>query len=352
MPRLLLASGYLGAGKTSLLLAAATQLRAAGHRVAMVTNDQGSGLVDTWTAELAGLPVSEVPDGCFCCRLGALVDALGELRRADPDVILAEPSGSCADLQAAVVGPLARLGGLQVLPLTVAVEPACAAALAAAPATDALHYLWERQLAEAERILLTKTDLLAPAEAVRLQGGLRALFPGTPVLPVCAPTGAGIAAWLASVWEASAGGRPLDLDPARYAAAEAALAWLDAAGQMSAASALPAQAVGETLLRTLGDAVTRAGGRIAVAKCLLRGTGPTGRILHLDAGGAVRAAPGDDMLARRLLWRLNVRAAMVPEALSAAARRAVAAVCQEHGAAVVWERAAAFSPVRARGVPR
>jgi len=43
--------------------------------------------------------VEEITGGCFCCRLDELVAAIGRLDAgARPDVIVAEPVGSCTDL--------------------------------------------------------------------------------------------------------------------------------------------------------------------------------------------------------------------------------------------------------------
>ena len=45
--RLILVGGFLGAGKTSLLMSAAELLKKRGIPVGLVTNDQAEGLVDT-----------------------------------------------------------------------------------------------------------------------------------------------------------------------------------------------------------------------------------------------------------------------------------------------------------------
>jgi G3E family GTPase len=116
------------------MLKAAQILLERGQRVGLVTNDQGRTLVDTalargqlaeggWRRAVdhpprAGsnqlpaqmLPVTEVAGGCFCCRFPDLLEALRELERvAQPDVILAEPVGSCTDLMATVLRPLLAL---------------------------------------------------------------------------------------------------------------------------------------------------------------------------------------------------------------------------------------------------
>lgn len=127
-PRLVVVGGFLGAGKTALVVAAARQLRQAGGRVALITNDQGSDLVDTQTAAVAGLPVREVTGGCFCCRFSDFVRAAAGLLEFAPDVILAEPVGSCIDLAATVIRPLRALyeEKFDVARFTVLIDPAMA----------------------------------------------------------------------------------------------------------------------------------------------------------------------------------------------------------------------------------
>src|SRR5215813_8586562 len=75
----ILLGGFLGAGKTTLLLQAARTLQHHGIRVGMITNDQDQDLVDTTTAEFAGIETREVSQGCFSCRFNALLDAVREL---------------------------------------------------------------------------------------------------------------------------------------------------------------------------------------------------------------------------------------------------------------------------------
>ena len=75
MTTLVLVGGFLGSGKTTLIIRAASLLRQRGKRVGVILNDQDAGLVDTRLAEAAGLPSKEVAGGCFCCRFGDLLDA-------------------------------------------------------------------------------------------------------------------------------------------------------------------------------------------------------------------------------------------------------------------------------------
>src|SRR5262245_16289093 len=157
--RLILTGGFLGAGKTTLLLRAAQRLAARGERVGLVTNDQGDGLVDTALAAHHAIPVVEVAGGCFCCRFPDLTQALRQLERTvQPDIILAEPVGSCTDLMATVLRPLIAFhaNNYVVAPLTVLFDPIRTLDGYA----DEISYLYGKQLAEAEVIVVNKAELI------------------------------------------------------------------------------------------------------------------------------------------------------------------------------------------------
>src|SRR3954470_6370179 len=94
--RFVMVGGFLGAGKTTTLARLARFYQGRGQRVGLVTNDQADNLVDTTSLRSQGLTVEEVPGACFCCRFDDLVGCVGRLEAAErPDVILAEPVGSC-----------------------------------------------------------------------------------------------------------------------------------------------------------------------------------------------------------------------------------------------------------------
>src|SRR5690242_18622513 len=100
--------GFLGAGKTTLIFAAARILKTRGLQAAAVLNDQGSNLVDTAYTASQDIPADEVVGGCFCCRFTDLISAAERLRKLAPDVIFIEPVGSCTDLPATLLRPLQR----------------------------------------------------------------------------------------------------------------------------------------------------------------------------------------------------------------------------------------------------
>jgi hypothetical protein len=220
-PVLVLVGGFPGAGKTTLVIEAARRLAARGLRVAFVSNDQAGDLVDTALARAADLMTAEVAGGCFCCRLSDLLSATETLLASHPDVIFAEPVGSCLDLSATIVHPLLadHPGRFRLAPLTVLVDPVRAHALNEPGADADLTYLFAHQIDEADIVCYTKMD----------RGLAGPPLPAHVPLALSARTGEGVDDWLTRVLDvhALAGTRGLDVDYERYAIAEAALAWLN-----------------------------------------------------------------------------------------------------------------------------
>ncbi|HXF63094.1 MAG TPA: GTP-binding protein, partial [Caldilineaceae bacterium] len=271
--QVILVGGFLGAGKTTLLLAAARRLAAQGRRVGLVTNDQGGGLVDSALAAHYQTPVAEVAGGCFCCRFPDLLTAFAQLQaQVQPEVILAEPVGSCTDLAATVLLPLARYYGdrFTVAPLTVLVDGSRETARFSAR----VAYLYYQQLAEAELLALNKLDLLSPEQQAKAADELRAAYPDAQVLGLAAGSGVGVDEWLAAVMgQESRLGRVLDIDYGLYAEAEAGLAWLNAKAVARAGRPFAADALAARLLQELARRLAAQGAAIAHLKLALLAPG-------------------------------------------------------------------------------
>ena len=317
-PTLVLTGGFLGAGKTTLLLRAARLLHDRGMRAAIITNDQGTALVDTRMTTALGFDAGEIAGACFCCRFGDFVAAAQSLLAVRPDVIFAEPVGSCMDLSATVLQPLKQLFAAQfrLAPFSVLVEPQRAAEFAQPDADPHLAYLFHNQLAEADLVLLTKSDLYPNFN-----------LPTISARRVSALTGQGVAEWLDEVLggRLSAGSRLLDIDYARYAAAEAALGWLNWEGELRLETALTPAAIVGPLLERLDTELTRAGAPIAHLKIFDRA--PTGYIrAGICRNGDEPSVVGDLLAspARRHELVINLRARALPAVLEEAVARATA----------------------------
>lgn len=228
--------GFLGAGKTTAVAALAQHLTRAGLRVGLITNDQGSELVDTAMLRARGFATEEIPGGCFCCRFNSLVDAAKKLTdSARPDAFVAEPVGSCTDLMATVTYPLRRIYGdrFGAAPLSVLVDPIRAQQIfglrPGRSFSEKVRYIWRKQIEEADLIVLTKRDLLDDAALVQVTERLAAEFPGKQILAVSVRSGDGIADWFKAL-ETSAPGSAaaMEIDYDTYADGEALLGWLNA----------------------------------------------------------------------------------------------------------------------------
>ena len=71
-PRFIMIGGFLGAGKTTTVGRLARHYQEQGLRVAIVTNDQTTDLVDTYNLRSQGFSVGEVAGSCFCCNFPEL----------------------------------------------------------------------------------------------------------------------------------------------------------------------------------------------------------------------------------------------------------------------------------------
>ncbi len=87
-------SGFLGAGKTTLIKKMIAEAYG-GERLVLIENEFGEIGIDGGFLQDAGIEITEMNSGCICCSLvGDFSRALGEvLEQFHPDRILIEPSG-------------------------------------------------------------------------------------------------------------------------------------------------------------------------------------------------------------------------------------------------------------------
>jgi len=271
--------GFLGAGKTTLILKAARVLAARGVRVAVVMNDQGDDLVDAALARRMGVDAGSVGGGCFCCRFPDLVDALDAVEAHGAKIIFAEAVGSCTDLAATTVRPLLRDYGnrFRIAPLTVLVHER--------PQGPDLEFLFDRQVEEADLVIDRGVDLDW---------------------------------WLSELFRdgISAGAKQIAVDYDRYARAEAALGWLNARVIIDTRTALSPAMLAGPLLEALDEDLTAAG--VGIVHLKLMDQCESGYIkAAITANGQEPAVEGmlDASPARRHELLLNLRGLGDPAAL-------------------------------------
>lgn len=233
--RYVMIGGFLGAGKTTTIARLAQHYTDRGLKVGIVTNDQAHGLVDTMSLRAQGFDVGEVTGACFCCKFNDLTDVIGQLSSGSrPDVILAEPVGSCTDLAATVLEPLRKFydAEIEAAPLTVLLKPEHGRKILGDQAdvgfSPKAAYIFLKQLEEADIVVVNKVDKLTGDELGRLTQLIADRYPGKKVLPLSARTGTGLAELVAELE------RPAErrtetpaMDYDIYAEGEAELGWLN-----------------------------------------------------------------------------------------------------------------------------
>ncbi len=244
-PRFIMIGGFLGAGKTTTVSRLARKFQSQGKHVAIVTNDQATDLVDTNILRSQGFEVGEVAGSCFCCNFNELtntVERLGVDRR--PDIILAEPVGSCTDLVATVIRPLQEVyeQPFDIAPYGVIVKPSHGARILRRQAKGGFspqaEYIFRKQIEEADFVIVNRIDELAATEVDELARLLDEQFPGRPIIRMSARTGEGFDSFCEFLdRQGEFGRRLMDVDYDIYAEGEAELGWLNSQLTLTSESA-------------------------------------------------------------------------------------------------------------------
>lgn len=352
--RFIMVGGFLGAGKTTTLAQLARRYTARGWRVGLVTNDQAQNLVDTNHLRSQGFSVAEVPGACFCCRFNDLVGKVEELQADQrPDVILAEPVGSCTDLVATVVQPLKDLyrQRFQVAPYAVLFKPSHGRRILrnepGAGFSPKAAYIFRKQLAEADAIVINRIDEMLPAEADELAGLVAGEFPGAPILRLSAKTGQGLDA-LAELLEQEGnfGGKILDIDYDIYAEGEAELGWLNSTISVHAPQALVLDELLLDIVDRLRTTLKGSGGEVAHLKVIGLGESSFGVANLVSSRSPPELSqPSHDRVHKADLV-VNARVAIDPGQLDQQVRQAVESACRDRQARAEFRESQSLRPGR------
>lgn len=251
-----LVGGFLGSGKTTAILQATRFLTDEGQRVGIITNEQGKHLVDTAFFQSQALPVAQVTGGCICCHLDDFSQRVDDLvRDFDPQVIFAESVGSCTDLVATVLKPLLRLREHVNTPasLTVFSDARLLRRFLNGeemPFSDGIIYIFEKQIEEAELVIINKADLLSEMDRQKLSRMAEERYSDKQFRLQNSLDPNQARAWL-NILEGNQPPRPtvsLDLDYDAYALGEGRFCWVDRHLRLTAQSAHALSFLGECIL--------------------------------------------------------------------------------------------------------
>jgi Ni2+-binding GTPase involved in maturation of urease and hydrogenase len=277
--RFLMVGGFLGAGKTTTIGKLAAHYVAQGKNVALVTNDQAYNLVDTETLRGQGFHVGEVPGACFCCKFNDLMTTVDTLSDDGvPDIVIAEPVGSCTDLVATVIEPMKSLFGerFETGPLVVLLKPSHGKKILAAGASKGFspkaEYIFLKQLEEADSIAINKIDRMSEDDQQSLLQMAKERYPDKSVFLMSAREEIGFDDLVAAVEsDPIARDGMMEMDYVTYAEGEAELGWLNCQVQAESNSGNGKFELDEVVLafvRDIGAQLAKAGAEVAHLKVL------------------------------------------------------------------------------------
>lgn len=353
--RFVMLGGFLGAGKTTTIARLARMYQAHGKQVAIVTNDQAADLVDTHSLRRQGFQVGEVAGACFCCNFNQLTETVEQLSATSrrPDILLAEPVGSCTDLVATVVRPLQKLFGDQfrMAPYGVLLKPSHGKRILAGGGTAGFspkaEYVFRKQVEEADFLLLNRIDELSQPQREEIANLLRDQFPDLPLQSISARTGDGFDELLEALDQpGSVGRRLIELDYDTYAEGEAELGWLNSSLEISSPRPFPLDAL-------LVDLVAQLQARLAILSsetAHLKAIGMTDQayaVANLVSSFTdVELSLPSAATTTSASVVVNARVAIDPAVLEEEVRAVVAAVATPRDASVKFHQTQSFRPGR------
>ncbi len=352
--RFIMVGGFLGAGKTTTLGRLARYYMARGQRVGVVTNDQAEDLVDTHSLRSQGLPVQEVAGACFCCRFDDLMGKVECLTQSErPDVILAEPVGSCTDLVATVVQPLKDLYGARfsVAPYAVLFKPSHGLKIlrgeSGAGFSPKAAYIFRKQLEEADAIVINRIDELTPSAVEELTGLVAWQYPGVPVLRLSAKTGQGFEGLTELLDQQGAFGRRiLDIDYDTYAEGEAELGWLNSSAHVTASAPFDLDELLMGVVIRLRSALADRGAEVAHLKAIGLSEGYFGVANLVSSGTAPELSLRSGSRVKEADVIVNARVALDPAVLREDVERVLRAECAARSASLTIHNTQSFRPGR------
>ena len=177
--------GFLGSGKTSLLMKLATMFSERKAKVAILVNESGEIGVDGATLKAQGYDAMELPSGCICCSLsGTLQTALKNIKNdIDPDVIIIEPTGL------ALPHKVKELVRISMIEEDADVIIGICDIQRIRDLIKKKEEFFTRQMQGSDFILINKCDVAQPGEIEDATAWLSERFPNKPIIPVSVKDG-------------------------------------------------------------------------------------------------------------------------------------------------------------------
>jgi G3E family GTPase len=190
--KIVLIAGYLGSGKTTLIIALSKKIAGEGMKIAILVNDVGVVPVDGAVMQEYGLTVKDIGGGCICCQVaGNLMKTLETLAvNVRPDIVIIEPTGiAVPDAIRQTVLLSARKNPVEMGHIIVLFDTSRAAKLLT---YETLKRLVSLQIKDATIIGMSKSDLVTAEELEAATRAVREINKGAEVIRVSTVSGEGL----------------------------------------------------------------------------------------------------------------------------------------------------------------
>lgn len=353
-PRFIMIGGFLGAGKTTTIARLAHHYQSLGKRVGIVTNDQATDLVDTNLLRSQGFDVGEVAGSCFCCNFNELTSTMERLGETQlPEIVIAEPVGSCTDLVATVIRPLQSIYAqpFDIAPYGVILKPSHGLKILKGSSKGGFspqaEYIFRKQIEEADFVLINRIDELSQAAVDELASLLELHFPGTPCLRISASTGQGFEAFCEHLNLTGAfGGKVMDVDYDVYAEGEAELGWLNAQADLNSHSPIALDEFIITLLDRINLSLNEHEAEVAHLKVIGMADGQYAVANLVSSSSAPKLSIGSGLKTSSANLVINARVACDPDSLTKTIEDTLHAVCLEFRVTEKMNTLQSFRPGR------
>lgn len=197
-PRYVVFSGFLGAGKTTTMIALGKYINDGRGKAAIIANDLGGrNLVDGDFTRTTGIETAEFVNDCICYQNADLVSRLEQLVDGGATFIMSDIPGCGIGAydHVYITTEKEHADDFDFMPFTAVVDPERLRMIMPEHADiypEELHFIVDAQIKEADLILLNKIDTIDEATLAADLDFLSTTYPEKKILTISARTGEGI----------------------------------------------------------------------------------------------------------------------------------------------------------------
>jgi G3E family GTPase len=343
-----LLSGFLGSGKTTVIEQAARSLIQQGIKTGIVTNDQGTKLVDGGLFKSLEIPNREVVNGCFCCNYNELDASITSLiENNGTEVVFAESVGSCTDIVATVLKPMLQFRPAAQVTVSIFADVRLLQMIlkdGASSFDSAVRYIYLKQLEEAGIIVINKIDLISKEQLLTIKDIMQKKYGSKILLYQNSLDADNVQQWLNVLddYTSAAALQSLNIDYDVYATGEAKLAWVDQVIEIFS-SDNNAMQLAQDLVNKMYKEVCEQQYPIGHLKFLINSQIKVSFTSAMEPLVAIKHAP-----AASATLLINMRVQAAPEILTQLVADAITEITLQSGCTIIVNSQSAFQP----GYPR